>query len=127
MATVAHRLTPDFVTDVFRRGNRFVMGIAVLAALGGFLFGYDTPLRSRAKAMAVATMANWTFNFLISYFFLQLTMVIGKAGTFWMYAGFGVAAVAFFWFFLPETKGRTLEQIERQVRGETEGPEAAAA
>lgn len=85
------------------------------------------PLRSRAKAMAVATMANWTFNFLVSYFFLQLTMVIGKAGTFWLYAGFGVIAVAFFWRLLPETKGRTLEQIERQVRGETEGPEAAAA
>jgi Sugar (and other) transporter len=31
------------------------------------------PLRSRAKAMAAATMVNWTFNFLISYFFLQMT------------------------------------------------------
>lgn len=85
------------------------------------------PLRSRAKAMALATMFNWTFNFLISYFFLQLTLSIGKAGTFWLYAGFGVAAIAFFWRWLPETKGRTLEQIERQVHGEESPGEQAAA
>ena len=42
-------------------------------------------------------------------------MAIGKAGTFWLYAGFGVAAVAFFWRWLPETKGRSLEEIEQQV------------
>ena len=73
------------------------------------------PLASRAKAMALATMVNWTFNFLVSYFFLQLTMAVGKAGTFWLYAGFGVTAVAFFWRWLPETKGRSLEEIEQQV------------
>lgn len=78
------------------------------------------PLRSRAKAMAVATMVNWTFNFLISYFFLQMTTDITKAGTFWLYAGFGVAAVAFFFWKLPETKDRSLEDIERQVRGQPE-------
>jgi hypothetical protein len=65
--------------------------------------------------MALATMVNWTFNFLVSCFFLQLTMAIGKAGTFRLYAGFGVAAVVFFWHWLPETKGRSLEEIERQV------------
>jgi sugar porter (SP) family MFS transporter len=74
------------------------------------------PLRSRAKAMAAATMVNWTFNFLISYFFLQMTTAISRAGTFWLYAGFGVAAVAFFAWKLPETKDRSLEDIERQVR-----------
>ena len=85
------------------------------------------PLRSRAKAMAVATMFNWTFNFLISYFFLQLTLSIGRAGTFWLYAGFGIAALAFFWRWLPETKGRSLEQIERQIHGgEHPGEQAAA-
>lgn len=42
-------------------------------------------------------------------------MAIGKAGTFWLYAGFGVAAVVFFWRWLPETKGRSLEEIERRV------------
>ncbi len=76
------------------------------------------PLRSRAKAMAAATMVNWTFNFLVSYFFLQMTKDITRAGTFWLYAGFGLAAVAFFFWKLPETMDRSLEDIERQVRGD---------
>lgn len=67
--------------------------------------------------MAAATMVNWTFNFLISYFFLTMTNDITKAGTFWLYAFFGVAAVAFFAWKLPETKDRSLEDIERQVHG----------
>jgi Sugar (and other) transporter len=46
-----------------------------------------------------------------------MTASISKAGTFWLYAGFGVAAVAFFAWKLPETKDRTLEDIERQVHG----------
>jgi MFS family permease len=79
------------------------------------------PLRSRAKAMAVATMFNWTFNFLVSYFFLTMTADMGTAGTFWLYAGFGVAATVFFIRLLPETKNRSLEDIERQVRGGNAG------
>jgi hypothetical protein len=62
------------------------------------------PLRSRAKAMAAATMVNWTFNFLVSYFFLQMTNSISKAGTFWLYAGLGVAAIAFFALKLPRPR-----------------------
>jgi sugar porter (SP) family MFS transporter len=73
------------------------------------------PLRIRGAAMAVATMANWTFNFLVSYFFLSLVGWISKAGTFWLYAGLGVAAVLFFRWRVPETKDRSLEEIERQL------------
>ena len=75
------------------------------------------PLRSRAKAMAVCTVFNWAFNFLVSYFFLDAVSAIGRPGTFWMYAGLGVLAVAFFSWQVPETKGRSLEQIEREVHG----------
>jgi sugar porter (SP) family MFS transporter len=75
------------------------------------------PLRSRPKAMAVATMFNWGFNFLVSYFFLEMTDGIGKAGTFWLYAGLGVCSAVFFLWFVPETRNRSLEEIERQVTG----------
>ncbi len=85
------------------------------------------PLRSRAKAMAVATMFNWGFNFLVSYFFLQMTVDMGKPGTFWLYAGFGVGAVVFFSLLVPETRDRSLEQIERQVTGFEAGGEQRAA
>jgi predicted MFS family arabinose efflux permease len=73
------------------------------------------PLRSRSRAMAVCTIVNWGANFLVSYFFLSLVAHIGRAETFWVYTGFGVLAVAFFAVRVPETSGRSLEQIERDL------------
>ncbi|MHB1568702.1 MAG: sugar porter family MFS transporter [Solirubrobacteraceae bacterium] len=81
------------------------------------------PLRSRAKAMALCTVFNWLFNFFVSYFFLHLVAAVGRPGTFWIYAGFGVLAIAFFSWRVPETKGRSLEEIEREVHDEN-GPTA---
>ncbi len=83
------------------------------------------PLRIRGKAMAVATMCNWTFNFLVSYFFLQMADGIGRDWTFWIYAFFGVCAVAFFFAKVPETKNRSLEEIESEIRGGDVEAEAA--
>ncbi|HEY0387895.1 MAG TPA: sugar porter family MFS transporter [Gaiellales bacterium] len=79
------------------------------------------PLTVREPAMAACTVANWTFNFLVSFTFLSLTTGIGKAGTFWLYAGIGVVAFLFFLFKVPETKGRTLEQIEEELSGDRGG------
>jgi sugar porter (SP) family MFS transporter len=75
------------------------------------------PLRERSHAMAVCTIVNWGANFLISYFFLDLVDRISREGTFWLYAGFGVLAVIFFAVKVPETKGRSLEDIERDLSG----------
>jgi len=76
------------------------------------------PLRARAKAMATCTMFNWAFNFVVSFWFLDLVKAIGQAETFWLYAFFGLCAIVFFAWKVPETKGRSLEQIEREIRGE---------
>lgn len=76
------------------------------------------PLRARAKAMAACTMFNWLFNFIVSYWFLNLVKAIGRPETFWLYALFGVGAIVFFAWRVPETKSRSLEQIEREIRGE---------
>ncbi len=73
------------------------------------------PLKVRSAAMSVSTVANWAANFLVSTFFLTLTGAITVEGTFWLYAGFGVAAVIFFALRLPETKDRTLEEISEEA------------
>lgn len=83
------------------------------------------PLRTRSKAMASVTMVNWTFNFLVSYFFLTLTTDIGRAGTFWLFGFFAVCSVAFSLFRVPETRGRSLEEIERELGEDEEVAEAA--
>jgi sugar porter (SP) family MFS transporter len=76
------------------------------------------PLKVRSAAMSASTVANWASNFLVSTFFLTLTGAITIQGTFWLYAGFGVAAIVFFAFRLPETKNRSLEEISGEVTDE---------
>ncbi len=79
-------------------------------------------LRIRPPAMAVCTVANWGFNFLVSFTFLQLTHTAGKGGAFFTYAGIGVLAVLFFAWKVPETKGKTLEEIERDLGAAVDEP-----
>jgi sugar porter (SP) family MFS transporter len=94
----------------------YIVGFAVgLGPVFWLMISEIFPLRMRGPAMAVCTMFNWGFNFAISYTFLTLTDVITKQGTFWLYAFFGVCAVVFFWFVVPETKGRSLERIQADL------------
>lgn len=78
------------------------------------------PLRVRSSAMAASTVGNWTANFLVSSFFLTLTSAITREGTFWLYAGFGIAALVFFALRLPETKNRSLEEIAHELGAEAQ-------
>jgi sugar porter (SP) family MFS transporter len=73
------------------------------------------PNRIRGAAMAVAVTALWTACFLLTYTFPILNATLGSAGTFWLYAAICVAGFLFIKFKLPETKGKTLEQIEREL------------
>jgi MFS family permease len=78
------------------------------------------PLKIRSTAMAACTVANWGFNFLVAFTFLQLTSTAGKGGAFFTYAAIGVVAVLFFAWKVPETKGRTLEEIETELGGDSD-------
>ena len=69
--------------------------------------------------MAVCTLVNWGANFFVSYYFLSLVKAIGRPETFWIYTGFGVLAVAFFAWRVPETNGRSLEEIEHDLGAPT--------
>jgi MFS family permease len=74
------------------------------------------PLRIRGRAMSVGTAANWSANLLVALTFLTLTKVMGKPATFWLYGAVTVAAWFFAFFLVPETRGKTLEQIEAHMR-----------
>ena len=74
------------------------------------------PLKIRGRAMAVATVMNWSSNLLVALTFLSLLHSLGRPGTFWLYAFTGVLAWIFVYRMVPETKGKTLEQIESQWR-----------
>jgi SP family sugar porter-like MFS transporter len=65
--------------------------------------------------MSVATASLWIACFILTYTFPLLNTGLGAAGTFWIYAAICVAGFLFIKWRLPETKGKTLEEIERQL------------
>jgi SP family galactose:H+ symporter-like MFS transporter len=69
------------------------------------------PLSVRSKAASAGTMTNWFFNFLVSLTFLPLVDLLSQTGAFWFYGVIGLLTLWFCWRFVPETKGRSLEQI----------------
>jgi SP family galactose:H+ symporter-like MFS transporter len=71
------------------------------------------PNRVRGRAVAFATAVNWGAAFLVSEFFLTLIDDLGTSATFGLFALFSVIAFAWIYKRVPETKGRTLEEIER--------------
>jgi sugar porter (SP) family MFS transporter len=70
------------------------------------------PLAVRGRAMSLATVANWGFNLIVSATFLNLVGAVGSAGAFLVYAVLSLLALVFIALMVPETKGRSLEQIE---------------
>ncbi len=74
------------------------------------------PLKTRAIAMSAATVANWAANYVVAATFLSLAGVLGRAGIFWFYACMGVLTWIFVLRLVPETKGKTLEEIEEMWR-----------
>ena len=102
----------------------YIWLICVVAALGGLLFGYDWvviseifPNRIRGAAMSVAVTSLWIACFILTYTFLLLNRTLGAAGTFWIYAAICVAGFIFVVRCLPETKQKSLEQIEKDLIG----------
>ncbi|HET7568358.1 MAG TPA: sugar porter family MFS transporter [Gaiellaceae bacterium] len=94
----------------------YIMGFAVgLGPVFWLMISEIFPIQMRGPAMAVCTMFNWGLNFAISYTFLSLTDTITKQGAFWLYAFFGICALVFFVTLVPETKGRSLEQIQSDL------------
>ena len=77
------------------------------------------PLRIRGLAEGTAATFNWGSNLVVSLTFLTLLEKLGASLTFALYAFFSVASWLFSYHFVPETKGRTLEQIEAFWRTKT--------
>lgn len=77
------------------------------------------PTRIRGRAMSVATFTIWTSCYVVAQTFPLLNghPAIGPAKTFWAYAACSLAGLLFVYFMVPETKGRSLEEIEESWTG----------
>ncbi|HEU0193495.1 MAG TPA: sugar porter family MFS transporter [Gaiellales bacterium] len=97
-----------------------VIGLVVFIASFAFSLGPVVwtviseiyPSRSRGRAVSIATAANWGAAFLVTQFFLTIVDAIGQAETFFLFAA--ICAVSYVWISraVPETRGRTLEEIQ---------------
>ncbi len=83
-----------------------------LGPIGWIIISEIMPLKIRGLAMSICTMANFGFNFLIALTFPVLIEHIGEAYTFWIFGIVGIFSLWFTFRYIPETKGRSLEQIE---------------
>ncbi len=71
------------------------------------------PNKVRGVAMAISTFALWTACFILTYTFPLLNSSLGTSGTFWIYSFICASGFIFIIKKLPETKGKSLEEIEK--------------
>ncbi|HAK95361.1 MAG TPA: MFS transporter [Planctomycetes bacterium] len=86
-----------------------------LAPVTWVLIAEIYPNRIRGAAVSVAVSALWIACFILTYTFPLLNERLGPAGTFWLYAAICAAGFVFIMLRVPETKGKSLEQIERDL------------
>ena len=101
-----------------------ILLIFTLSYVAGFAASYGPvtwvviseifPIKMRGVAMSVATLALWIAVYIVTQFFPILLEGVGPASTFWIFFLSALAAFGFVWRFVPETKGKTLEQIEKE-------------
>ena len=80
------------------------------------------PNQIRGVAMAVCTFALWVGCCTLTFSFPSMNAALGSSGTFWIYSAICVCAFIFLWRHCPETKGKTLEQLEKELVGPTPNP-----
>jgi sugar porter (SP) family MFS transporter len=106
-----------------------ITAVALAAYVGGFAIGLGPifwliiaeifPLAYRGRGMSLASMANWGSNLVVALVFLDLIRLLTPAGAFGLFAFLTLLAIGFAWRFVPETRGRSLEDIESDLALET--------
>jgi MFS transporter, SP family, arabinose:H+ symporter len=84
------------------------------------------PTRVRGAAMSLSVVFLWGGNYLVSQFFPAMLAALNSR-VFFVFAVMCAACFAFIWKFVPETKGKTLEEIERELFGPRGGPAESGA
>ena len=98
MAAVRHRLTP------------WMYGVGAVTFLAGLLFGYDQGVISGALPLLQVDLDLSTLESEI----VTSWVTIGEATTFFIFSAFCVVTYVFVWRYVPETKGRSLEEIQER-------------
>ncbi|XP_027221001.2 facilitated trehalose transporter Tret1 [Penaeus vannamei] len=79
----------------------------------------------REAAGSLSTMTNWTLAFIVTYFFESIQEAIHEYGVYWLFGGICAVNLAFCVLVVPETKGKTLQEITALFGGPTTSPTPA--
>ena len=94
----------------------FIVGFAMSAGpLIWTLCSEVQPLKGRDFGIGCSTFTNWIANMIVGATFLTMLGTLGQGTTFWIYAGLNVVFILLVFLLVPETKGVTLERIERNL------------
>lgn len=97
----------------------YIFGFAISwGPIAWILIGEIFPLNVRGIGNSIGSAANWIGNFIVTQFFLSLLSVFHDkiGGPFMVFAFFAILSIFFVIFFVPETRGKSLEQIEMELR-----------
>ena len=72
--------------------------------------------RAKGFCSAVCATLNWGASFLFAYFVADMNKTLGQDWTYWLFAILTACVTVFEFFFLPETKGKTLEEIQAKFQ-----------
>jgi len=111
--------------DVFQvHGLGWISLVSLLIFVAVFSLGWGPlpwlitaevlPARAKSLGGGIATACNWFFAFLTTKEFESLELALQNFGAFWLFAGICLVGVIFVFFYVPETKGKSLEEIEAE-------------
>lgn len=86
-----------------------------LAPLLWVLLSEIFPTRVRGAAISIGALAHWIGNFTLTYFFPAIKENLGWANNFWLYGAICAMGFLILWKVLPETKGKSLEELDREL------------
>ena len=109
--SVTHGLWIVIMLCIYMASLAFSINAVIWVMLGEIY-----PNRLRGRAMSIATFANWGTNFTTAFLFPWFVAQIGMNAGFFAFAGFCFIATIFFYRLVPETKGKSLEEIEKYWR-----------
>ncbi|XP_041974757.1 facilitated trehalose transporter Tret1-like [Aricia agestis] len=96
----------------------YVLGFSIgFGPIPWLMLGEILPSKIRGNAASLATGLNWTCTFLVTFSFHEIVKMLKMSGTFWMFSVICMAGLLFVIFFVPETRGKSLEEIEKKLTG----------
>ncbi|RWS31244.1 Facilitated trehalose transporter Tret1-like protein [Leptotrombidium deliense] len=105
----------------------YIPVLCLVAYMIAFSLGYGpipwlmvpemTPVTARSIIVSIALTVNWSCVFITTFTFAPLIGILGSAVVFWSYSSICVLSCVFVLLFLPETKGKTFDEIQRDLTG----------